>query len=172
MHRAITLLLLLTMQLGTAQNETVIAMKSQVYALTEQLHKDGNFNLQVYKDNLVTLALLKKAAASPELLMTDRHRNLVHALTRTQYAQVLSEDYQGIVNTANANNIQWGKIKYVDFLIKSRASFKLGQPGFEGLLLFEDSTQKGNLFTLKVDFLMLGTEPFIFEMNDLKETTR
>jgi len=160
------------MQLGTAQNETVIAMKSKVYELTQQVGKDGNLGLQLYKDNMVTLELLKQAAASPELLMSIKHRDVIDALTRTQYAQVLLEDYQGIIKEAQSKNIHWKKIKYIDFLIKSRASFKLGQPGFEGLLLFEDSTQKGKLFTLKVDFLMLGTEPFIFEMNDLKVTKR
>lgn len=162
------LLLLLTFQLSTAQNETVVQMKKQVYELVEQIRKDGNFGLQLYKDNMVTLELLKDAAEAPELLMGKRHRAIVNDLTKTQYAQVLLEDYQGIIKEAKTRKINWKKIEYVDFLFKNRAIFKLGQPGYEGLLLFKDKTQPEKLFTMKIDFLMLGIEPYIFEMNGLK----
>ncbi|MEP5133064.1 MAG: hypothetical protein ABJQ64_10880, partial [Nonlabens ulvanivorans] len=74
-----------------------------------------------------------------------------------------------IREAAQKFNINWKKVEYVDLLYKTRAIFKLGQPGYEGLLIFKDKSQKDVLFTLHVDFIMLGTEPYIIEMVDLKK---
>ncbi len=162
------LLFMVALQYASAQNKTVVAMKSQVYDLVEDISKEGALNLQYYKEKMVSLDLLKKAAESPELLMSAKHRQVVESLTKAQYAQVLLEDHQAIVKEAKAQNIQWKKIKFVDYLLKSRASFKLGQPGYEGILILEDTSQPGKRFTLKVDFLMLGTQPYFFEMNNFQ----
>lgn len=169
MQKIIYFLIFITsLQTASAQNKTVVAMKSQVYDLVEEISKKGALNLQFYKEQMVSLDLLKKAAESPDLLMSAKHREVLEALTKAQYAQVLLEDHQAIIKEAKAQNINWKKIKFSDYLLKSRASFKLGQPGYEGLLILEDTSQPGKRFTLKVDFLMLGTQPYIFEMNNFQ----
>jgi hypothetical protein len=40
------------------------------------------------------------------------------------------------------------------------------------LLIFKDKTQKDILFTLRVDFIMLGTDPYILEIDDLKKVLK
>lgn len=168
-----TLLLLFIIQLSTAQkNETVNLMKKKAYEMIEDISDKEDLSLSTYKSHLVSLILLNKAADSPELLMTDDDKALVKSVTRTRYAALLKEDHDLIRKAATQLNINWKKVEYVDFLYKTRAVFKLGQPGYEGLLIFKDKNQKDVLFTLQVDFIMLGAEPYIFEMVDLKKEKR
>lgn len=164
-----TLLLFFIFQLTHAQNETITAMKKKVYEMTEEISDNESFSLAIYKDYMVSLILLNKAAKAPELFMSDADRNLIATVTRTRYAALLKEDHESIVAAAQKHNINWKKIKFFDFLYKNRAVFKLGQPGYEGLLIFKDSSQKDVLFTMQVDFIMLGNDPYIFEMDDLKK---
>ncbi|PQJ32753.1 hypothetical protein BST92_12850 [Nonlabens arenilitoris] len=163
------LLLLLFFQLSTAQNETVNLMKKKAYELIEDISDREAFGLSTYKSHMVSLILLNKAADSPDLLMSDEDKEIIKAVSRTRYAELLKEDHDGIRDAAQKLNINWKKVEYVDLLYKTRAIFKLGQPGYEGLLIFKDKSQKDVLFTLHVDFIMLGTEPYIIEMVDLKK---
>lgn len=163
-----TLLLLFILQLTHAQNETVNLMKKKVYEMTEDISDKESFSLSTYKSHMVSLILLNKAADAPELLMSAEDKAVIKGVSRTRYAALLKEDHDAIRAAAAKLNINWKKIEFVDFLYKTRAIFKLGQPGYEGLLIFKDKSQKNVLFTMQVDFIMLGTEPYIFEMDDLK----
>ena len=167
-HITTALLLLLFFQLSTAQNETVNLMKKKAYELIEDISDREAFGLSTYKSHMVSLILLNKAADSPDLLMSDEDKAVIKNVSRTRYAELLKEDHDAIREAALKFNINWKKVEYVDLLYKTRAIFKLGQPGYEGLLIFKDKSQKNVLFTLRVDFIMLGTEPYIIEMVDLK----
>jgi len=166
------LLLFLLFQLSTAQNETVAAMKSQVMEMTEQISDNGSFSLSIFKESMVAIELLRKAADLPELRMSDKNKTVVKSIKRAAYNELIQEDHQAVIETATSFNINWKKIRFEDFLYKSKAVFKLGQPGFEGLLIFKDKTQKDILFTLRVDFIMLGTDPYILEIDDLKKVLK
>lgn len=168
-----TLLLLFIIQLSTAQkNETVNEMKKKAYEMTKDISKAENFTYTIYKEYMLNIIVLRKAGDAPELLMSDENRAIIKSVTRSRYDELLKEDYDAIKKAATSFNINWKKIEYVDFLYKTRAIFKLGQPGYEGLLIFEDKTQKNVRFTMQVDFIMLGTQPYIFEMDDLKKVKR
>jgi len=168
----VTLFFLLTLNLSYSQNENITVMKKKVYEMTEQIRKNESFSLTIFKNQMVSLILLKKAADAPELLMSEENRSIIKNVGRTRYAELLKEDHQSIITTAKKYNINWKKIKFVDFLYKTRAIFKLGQPGYEGLLIFKDKSQKDILFTIQVDFIILGTDPYIFEMDDLKRVKK
>jgi hypothetical protein len=166
------LLLFFLFQLGTAQNKTVVTMKSQVMKMMEQISDNGSFTRGIFKENMVAIELLRKAADLPALRMSDTNKAVVKSIKRAAYNELLQEDHQTIIETATSFNINWKKVKFEDFLYKSKALFKLGQPGFEGLLIFKDKTQKDILFTLRVDFIMLGTDPYILEIDDLKKVLK
>ena len=163
-----TLLLLFLFQFSTAQSETVNVMKKTVYEMIEDINDKEAFGLSTYKSHMVSLILLKKAADAPELLMSTENKSIIKGVSRSRYAELLKEDHDSIRAAAKKLNINWKKIEFVDFLYKTRAVFKLGQPGYEGLLIFKDKSQKNVIFTMQVDFIMLGTLPYIFEMDDLK----
>ncbi|MGJ8685640.1 MAG: hypothetical protein ACSHWW_13500 [Nonlabens sp.] len=164
-----TLLLLFLFQISTAQNETLNLMKKKAYEMIEDISDKEAFGLSTYKSHMVSLILLNKAADSPELLMSAEDKAIIKGVSRTRYSELLKEDHDAIREAAKKFNINWKKIEFVDFLYKTRAVFKLGQPGYEGLLIFKDKSQKNVMFTMQVDFIMLGTDPYIFEMVDLKK---
>jgi hypothetical protein len=166
------LLLFILFQVSSAQNETVAAMKSQVKEMTKQISDNGSFTRSIFKENMVAIELLRKAADLPELRMSDKNKAVVKSIKRAAYNELLQEDHQAIIEIATSFNINWKKIRFEDFLYKSKAVFKLGQPGFEGLLIFKDKKQKNILFTMRVDFIMLGTDPYILEIDDLKKVLK
>lgn len=144
-------------------------MKKKAYEMIEDISDKEAFGLSTYKSHMVSLILLNKAADSPELLMSAEDKAIIKGVSRTRYSELLKEDHDAIREAAKKFNINWKKIEFVDFLYKTRAVFKLGQPGYEGLLIFKDKSQKNVMFTMQVDFIMLGTDPYIFEMVDLKK---
>lgn len=167
-----TLLLFLFFQISTAQNETITAMKAQMEEMTKQISRKESFTYTIFKENMVPIELLRKAADAPELRMSQENKAIVKSLKREGYNKLLKEDYDAVIATAKSYNINWKKVEYVELLYKSKTIFKLGQPGFEGLLVIEDKTQKDVLFTLRVDFIMLGTDPYILEMDDFKKEVK
>lgn len=164
-----TLLLFLFFQLSIAQNETITAMKAQMEEMTKKIAKKDAFTYTIFKEHMVAIELLRKAADAPELRMSDKNKAIVKSLKREGYNKLLKEDYDAIITSSKSYIINWKKVKYVELLYKSKTVFKLGQPGFEALLVIEDKTQKDILFTLRVDFIMLGTDPYVLEMDDLKK---
>jgi hypothetical protein len=170
MNRIITtIFLLLCFQLSFSQNETVDKMRAQVSEMIDQISDRDTFTLTIFKDNMVPIELLRKSADAPELGMSDKNKAIIKAIKRADYNKLLKEDHDAIIADANKHNINWKKIKFVDLLYKSKGLFKFSQPGFESLLIFKDKSQKDILFTLRVDFIMLGTDPYILEMDDLKK---
>ena len=165
--------LLLFLTIGTpilhAQNQTIEAMTSKVEEMTEEIRDRESFTLTLYKKHLVSLSLLRKAADEPELRMSQKHKDNIKSVTRTRYAELLKEDHQAIVSEALKSDINWKKIEFVDLLYKPRAFFKFGQPGYEGLWIMKDTSKKDVLFTMQVDFVMLGTDPYILEIDDFKK---
>lgn len=164
-----TLILLFFFQFAVSQNETVDKMKAQVSEMIDQISDRDTFTLTIFKDNMVPIELLRKSADALELGMSEENKAIVKSIKRADYNKLLKEDHDAIMAEANKHNINWKKIKFVDLLYKSKGLFKLSQPGFECLLIFKDKTQKDILFTLRVDFIMLGTDPYILEMDDLKK---
>jgi hypothetical protein len=152
-----------------AQNETVEAMTAEVEEMTKEISKRESFTLTLFKKHLVSLSLLRKAADEPALRMSQKHKDNIKSVTRTRYAELLKEDHQSIVDEATKQDINWKKIEFVDLLYKPRAFFKFGQPGYEGLWIFKDTSKKDVLFTMQVDFIILGTDAYILEIDDFKK---
>ncbi|PZX39286.1 hypothetical protein LX97_02652 [Nonlabens dokdonensis] len=161
--------ILLFTHLVHAQNETVEAMTAEVEEMTKEISKRESFTLTLFKKHLVSLSLLRKAADEPALRMSQKHKDNIKSVTRTRYAELLKEDHQSIVDEATKQDINWKKIEFVDLLYKPRAFFKFGQPGYEGLWIFKDTSKKDVLFTMQVDFIILGTDAYILEIDDFKK---
>lgn len=153
---------------ATAQNAQVIQLQTKTESLVKEIGDKGQFSLQTYKDYMVAIELLRKAADTPELRMNAKNKELIKSVTRESYYTLLKEDYDAIITASRKENINWGKVKFVDLLVKPRALFKLGQPGYECLLIMEDTSKRAVLYTLQVDFIVLGTDVYMFEMDDFK----
>ncbi len=160
---------LLFTQFIYAQNETIDAMTAEMEEMTKEIKDRESFTLTLYKKHLVSLSLLRKAADEPALRMSQKHKDNIKSVTRTRYAELLKEDHQSIVDESIKHNINWKKIEFVDLLYKPRAFFKFGQPGYEGLWILKDTTKKDVLFTMQVDFIILGTDAYILEIDDFKK---
>ncbi|AGC78584.1 hypothetical protein DDD_3457 [Nonlabens dokdonensis DSW-6] len=144
-------------------------MTAEVEEMTKEISKRESFTLTLFKKHLVSLSLLRKAADEPALRMSQKHKDNIKSVTRTRYAELLKEDHQSIVDEATKQDINWKKIEFVDLLYKPRAFFKFGQPGYEGLWIFKDTSKKDVLFTMQVDFIILGTDAYILEIDDFKK---
>jgi hypothetical protein len=93
------LLLFFLFQLGTAQNKTVVTMKSHVMKMMEQISDNGSFTRSIFKENMVAIELLRKAADLPELRMSDTNKAVVKSIKRAAYNELLQEDHQALIST-------------------------------------------------------------------------